>query len=175
MMNKLSWFNKTLLIYLLLISSVSFSSENQKEELSLVGSSSLSVWFWDVYDITLKAPNGKYIPNQFPLHMELTYKREIASKELVSETVKQWRRFDIEESKKKSWAELLNKFWPDVKAKDKISFYVDQKKITHFYFNGRFIGEIKQPGFADAFLSIWLAKDGPYPKMTKELLGQKKN
>jgi len=179
-MINISLLSKILLVSLFLLSSITKTSEPattlpETVELPLVGSSSLSVWFFDVYDITLKAPNGIYTAGHFPLNIELIYKRDITAKQLVSETVKQWKRFNLDESDVEAWAELLAKLWPDVKSDDIISFYVDQQKNTYFYFNEEFIGEIKQQGFADAFVCIWLDENGPYPKMTKELIGQKKS
>lgn len=147
------------------------ANEIPLKELNVVGRSSFSVWFWDIYDIELRTPSGTYKAGNFPLSLELTYKREISNIELVDETVNQWERFNIGEDQKKNWAKQLLVIWPSVKPADKITFYIDNEKVTYFYFNNQFIGEIGLAGFSDAFASIWLGLDGPYPKMTKKLIG----
>lgn len=162
--------NLIALLVLLLTFTVS-ASENRLKELTSVGRSSFSVWFWDVYDIELKTPNGIYVAGKYPLTLELTYKREISRIDLVEETLKQWQRFELSENNKKNWAKLLLDIWPNVKAEDKISFYIDNTKVTYFYFNQQFIGKISQADFSEAFSLIWLDQNGPYPEMTRELIG----
>ena len=162
--------NLIALLVLLLTFTVS-ASENRLKELTSVGRSSFSVWFWDIYDIELKTPNGIYVAGKYPLTLELTYKREISRIDLVEETLKQWQRFELSENNKKNWAKLLLDIWPNVKAEDKISFYIDNTKVTHFYFNQQFIGKISQADFSEAFSLIWLDQNGPYPEMTRELIG----
>ncbi len=147
------------------------ANESAQNDLTVVGRSNFSVWFWDIYDIELKTPSGIYEAGKFPLSLELTYKREISNVELVDETVNQWERFNISENQKKNWAKQLLAIWPSVKPADKITFYIDNEKITYFYFNDQFIGKIDQTGFSDAFASIWLGLNGPYPEMTKKLIG----
>ncbi|WP_258954297.1 chalcone isomerase family protein [Cycloclasticus pugetii] len=81
------------------------------------------------------------------------------------------KRFNISEEQKKNWAKQLLKIWPSVKPNDTITVYIDNEKITYFYFNGQFIGKINEAGFSDTFPSIWLSLNGPYPTMTKKLIG----
>ena len=162
---------KTIILFILLHTASIYANEVALKNLSLVGRSNFSVWFWDIYDIELKTPSGTYEAGEFPLSLELTYKREISNVELVDETVNQWERFNISENQKKNWAKQLLAIWPSVKPADKITFYIDNKRVTYFYFNNQFIGKINQTEFSSAFASIWLNLNGPYPEMTKKLIG----
>lgn len=166
-----------LIIACFICSAPAYASDNLKvnylpNDYLAVGQSSLSVLFWDVYDIQLKTPKGRFEYGQFPLILELTYKREITKQQLVAETLKQWKRFSIEENQKQQWAEKLLAIWPDVIDGDNISFHVDDSYTTFFYHNKIFIGEISSARFSTQFLAIWLAPNGPYPKLTKELIGK---
>ena len=86
---------KSFILLLLLHTGVISANELPIKELNVVGRSSFSVWFWDIYDIELRTPSGTYEAGSFPLSLELTYKREISNVELVDETVNQWERFNI--------------------------------------------------------------------------------
>lgn len=139
--------------------------------LKLVGTANLSIWWWDIYDAELYNAEGIYKSNQGPLLLKLTYQREIDSEDLVSETASQWERFSLGEDKTQAWLEQVATIWPDVKENDSITFYIDKIGNCHFYFNGQFIGSIKDPEFSENFVNIWLANDGPYPTMTRKLTG----
>jgi hypothetical protein len=161
---------KILILLLLLQTAIASANKLHLDDLNVVGRSNFSVWFWDIYDIELKTPSGTYEEGKRPLSLELTYKRVISNVELVDETLTQLKRFNISEEQKKNWAKQLLEIWPSVKPDDKITFYIDTKHVTYFYFNKQFIGEIKQADFSDTFSSIWLDPAGPYPNMTKKLI-----
>ena len=139
----------------------------------LVGSSNFSVWFWDVYDIELKTPDGKYLLGRYPLELELTYKRDIDKEDLVSETKNQWERYNIDKTIEANWLSLLSEIWPNVSENDRIRFRVCEDFKTQFFFNDAPIGEIIDRDFASYFSLIWLDPKGPYPKQVKRLTGQK--
>ena len=138
----------------------------------LVGSSSFSVWLWDVYDIELKTPDGKYLPGKHPLELELTYKREIDKDDLVSETKNQWERFKLDKQTETQWLNRLSEIWPNVKENDRITFRVCDDDKAQFFFNDSPIGEVADKNFASYFSLIWLDPKGPYPKQVKRLTGQ---
>ncbi|MFT5521871.1 MAG: hypothetical protein ACI9IA_002477 [Enterobacterales bacterium] len=149
------------------------ANSSSQEKLELVGESKLSFLFWDIYDIKLFAKAGKYIDKQLPIRLELKYQREISSEELVDETNKQWERFELDIERKKDWLNQLKDIWPNVKESDIISFHIDSQNHTWFYFNKNFIGKIEDQEFSRHFSLIWLDINGAYPKITKQLLGDK--
>jgi len=163
------------LSFLLLIFAFKLNASGKSDaKLALVGTSSFSVLFWDIYDISLYSRDGKYIAGQLPVTLEITYKRKIDSVELVEETENQWQRYKIDNQKKRRWLKALSLIWPDVDEKDIITFHINENKQTSFYFNQGFIGKIDDEEFAIAFSNIWLDVKGPYPKMTKRLIGKNK-
>ncbi|MGB0238345.1 MAG: chalcone isomerase family protein [Cycloclasticus sp.] len=163
--------NKIFTLLLLLHTANTNANKLHLDDLNLVGRSNFSVWFWDIYDIELKTPSGTYEEGKRPLSLELTYKRAISNIELVDETLTQLKRFNISEEQKKNWAKQLLEIWPSVKPSDTITVYIDNEKITYFYFNGQLIGKINEVDFSDTFPSIWLSLNGPYPALTKKLTG----
>ena len=164
---------KSCLLFTLLFICCSNTSANisSQENLELVGESKLSIFFWDIYEIKLYAKAGNYIDKQLPIILELKYQREISSEELVEETNKQWERFELNLEKKTDWLIQLKAIWPNVKKSDIITFHIDIQNHTWFYFNDSFIGKIEDKDFSRHFSLIWLDKNGPYPKITKQLLG----
>ena len=161
---------------LIMMTFLAFGSSLRAEEsyptnLSLVGQSSLSFFWWDIYDAELYNQSGQYQQDQWPLLLKLTYQRSIKSVDLLEETDSQWQRFNISQEQRQFWLSQLAKIWPDVHKDDSIAFYVDNSGNCHFYFNQSFIGSVNDAEFSVHFANIWLAKDGPFPKMTRKLTG----
>ncbi|MDO7643226.1 MAG: hypothetical protein MUQ62_00765, partial [Reinekea forsetii] len=122
----------------------------------LVGSSSLKVWLWDVYDVELKTTDGAYQRGIYPLQLEVTYKRAFSKKDLLSETQKQWQRFDLDAQQEQRWLQELNVFWPDISKQDRLRFQICADQTSRFFYNDRAIGRIEDPMFGDYFSLIWL-------------------
>lgn len=159
------------IVYLFLVNSALACGQDFKK----VGGSSLNVWFWHVYDIELKTADGIYKPEQYPLELELTYKRDIDKDDLVKETQSQWERFDLDSETQDRWLATLSEIWPNVEENDQIRFTVCEDQKTQFFFNGQPIGEIADIEFGKFFSLIWLDSKGPFPKLTSQLIGQTKN
>ncbi len=141
----------------------------------LIGSSSFSVWFWDVYEIELKTQDGSYTLGHFPLELALTYKRDIDKEDLIAETKNQWERYQLDPEIESQWLAQLDKIWPSVKENDRIAFRICDSQLTKFYFNDKPIGEVSDKDFAKYFSLIWLDPNGPYPKQVKRLTGNSSN
>jgi hypothetical protein len=161
-----------ILIITLFFSQYSHGIKNKANRLELVGSSTFSVLLWDIYDVSLYTANGDYVIGQVPITIELNYLRDIKRRDLIAETKSQWERFELEALDKKRWLEQLKKIWPNVKEQDTIAFQIDDQHDTRFYFNNAFIGKIEGKKFSYAFSMIWLDSNGPYPKMTRQLIGR---
>jgi len=153
-------------------SSLAYGADSCDSPPKLVGSSSLKVWLWDIYDVELKTADGTYQRGSYPLELEVTYKRAFSKKHLLSETEKQWQRFDIESEQEQRWLQSLASFWPDINKKDRVRFRVCADRTTAFYYNDLPIGRIDDLMFGEYFSLIWLDPDGPYPEMTRELTAQ---
>jgi hypothetical protein len=142
------------------------------EDFKLLGQARFSVLFWDIYDSKLLTSDGeKPFSNvcQYSL-FEIHYLRDISKKELLDNTVAQWRHLAIKEAEYKAFVPVLADIWPDLKAGDRLSM-LNQVGMTDFYLNSKKIGEIKSLDFAKTFLRIWLDENTSEPKLREQLLG----
>lgn len=146
-----------------------------QESLKLVGEGMMSYLFWDVYLARLYTKTGAYESEVRDTAIEFNYKLDIESKDLVEETIKQWRELELEEHQEEpQWANSLLEIWPDVKEGDQLLFYIDATGHANFYFNNQFRGQIPSKEFSARFKSIWLSEDTTAPKVRRKLLGQSK-
>ena len=164
--------NRLVAILIAVYGSLAYAANACKSPPELVGSSSLKVWLWDIYDVELKTADGTFQQGSYPLQLEVTYKRAFSKKHLLSETQKQWQRFNIEPEQEQRWLQSLDSFWPSINKKDRIRFQICADQTTRFFYNDLPIGRIDDPMFGDYFSLIWLDLDGPYPEMTRQLTAQ---
>ena len=138
----------------------------------LLGQAKFSVLFWDIYNSKLLTTDGEQPFSsacQSSL-FEIHYLRDISKKELLDNTVKQWRHLALDETKYKAYVPLLAAIWPDLKAGDRLAM-LNQTGTTDFYLNSKKIGEIESIDFAKTFLRIWLDENTSEPKLRQQLLG----
>ena len=141
--------------------------------LKLVGEGVMSVLFWDVYLAKYYTPSGSYSQELSPLALEFNYMMDIDAKDLVEETINQWRELDLDEHpQEKQWAEQLNVIWPDVAEGDQLIFRVNDQLHSRFYYNQQYVGSIESREFSERFAAIWLSEKTTAPKVRKKLLGQ---
>lgn len=166
---------KTIVIALSLLLSANIfaKSPSLPTDYKLVGKASLSFWWWDIYHSMLYTESGSYQTNENSLLLKLVYQRSISKQQLLDETQSQWKRFKIDVQQQKNWLQQLDAIWSDVKKNDSIAVYLDSQKQSHFYFNEKFVGTIKDAEFAKAFMDIWLSEEGEYPKLSRKLTGKK--
>jgi len=150
------------------------STKNSTENayFKLLGQATFSVLFWDIYNSKLLTTDGEQPFSsacQSSL-FEIHYLRDISRKELLENTVAQWRHLALEENVYKAYVPVLASIWPDLKAGDRLSM-LNQHGITDFYLNSKKIGEIKSLDFAKTFLRIWLDENTSEPKLRQQLLG----
>jgi hypothetical protein len=138
---------------------------------TLVGTAHMK-WLWlDIYQATVLTSTGTYKPNQWPLSLNLLYKRSITAEQLIQSTLDEWARQSINYNDQ--WLSKLGDIWPDVAPQDEIILYVDKVGISHFFYNSQFIGTIQDPLFAPAFTAIWLSDNTLKPALRDQLIGLK--
>ena len=142
------------------------------EKWQVVGSASLSVLWFDIYDATLMTPNGQFESYAKPLAISLNYKRDISKEELIEETDKQLKRFIKDDAIRQGWLDQLNQIWPAIEKGDQLIYRTDQKGIGYFIFNEVLIGSIDDPLFTHTFPQIWLSPQGNYPTLASRLRGE---
>lgn len=136
-----------------------------------VGHAELRVFFMKIYRAELYSATGRYEKLQGPLMLRLTYRRDISSSRLVSETRKQIG--DLPGEQLDRWMARLANMWPNLEEGDDLTFYMDPGGWGHFHHNGQYIGSLEDRAFTEAFMNIWLADDSAYPKLTRKLRGER--
>ena len=138
--------------------------------LKQVGTSTLRVAFFKVFDSALFTESGDWRDPRTSFRYELTYARSISGNCLVSQTTKEWDHLGFQDNRRSRWVEALKAIWPDVNKGDTIAFDVDAEGVSRFYFNGAWLGTINDPDFAPSFIAIWLSPDTSRPAHRDGLL-----
>ncbi len=139
--------------------------------LQLTGEARLKVLFWNVYDARLFTVEGRYRERGYPLALQLDYLRDIASSDLVDETLRQWQKQGLDGHPRiEAWLAKLAELWPDVTEDDAITLVVDVRGRSSFYFNDALLGSIDDPEFSDYFAAIWLSENTTSPRVREKLI-----
>ncbi|RUO70246.1 chalcone isomerase family protein [Pseudidiomarina salinarum] len=140
-------------------------------DMQQVGSTRLSVLFWDLYDAELLTDSGSY-DNYEQRALRLTYLRDIESAELVESTREEWQRLNIEITEQhEQWLDRLNSIWPDITEGDCLLLVENNAGHGVFYNGQGKLGSIENQTFTDQFFAIWLDKDSRFKDERDELLG----
>ena len=121
-----------------------------------------------VYEASLWAAGDD--PARPPLALQLTYKRNIAGKDIAEASVKEIRNLGMaDETRLKFWGGQMERIFPDVRPGDQITgLYLPSG--ARFFDNDRLIGVIGEPDFARAFFAIWLDARTSAPELRAALL-----
>jgi hypothetical protein len=131
------------------------------------GSGSFRRFGFLVYEATLWAGDDPLRP---PLALRLTYKRSIAGRAIAEASVKEMRQLGLaDEQQLRLWGEQMERIFPDVRPADEIvGLHLPQG--ARFFHNGRLIGAVGEPAFAEAFFAIWLDPRTSAPELRAALL-----
>jgi hypothetical protein len=168
-----------LFLLLLSVANCSVSQIKSSEELfngmSLIGSADFRYLFWKIYTAELYSENDAFeYFNESPLVLKLTYKRGFTASQLMTETRKQFEMLELPEESIKKWIENLQAIYIDVSPDDTIILYIDNEASSHFYFNSRYLGTVKNEDFSRYFSAIWLARQDRYANFSDRLTGATK-
>lgn len=136
--------------------------------LQAVGQAKFKVMWFEVFEARLFTPSGKFESYQSELALELEYRRDFTRKQLLKETAKQLKPY-ASEAQIRLWLERLDSIFSGVKRGDRLGVYLRPSGEASFYFNRRFVGRVLDPNFGPAFVRIWLADNGAYPKLAQAL------
>lgn len=144
---------------------------NTPQAMKEVGKARFSIFIWDVYESRLLTDSGNYESDiQQDLRYEITYLRDISSKELIKRTIEQWQHLGFQQQSYTDYLPALTASWPDIRAGDKLTLLVKDNKSA-FYHNLKLTHVIESQQFAPLFLDIWLSKYTSQPKLRAALLG----
>jgi len=155
----------------LLVATLSLSvSVYGYRDYSVVGQGNMRWFMINLYEARLLSEDGRYLPNQRPVALEISYKKRIRKSSLIGATKSEWQRMSVVYSP--DWLAGLNAFWPDVDNGDVLTLHVDSDGVSVFYFNQKQIGTINDQDFSQAFLSIWLSDKSSNQRLRNKLLGK---
>lgn len=137
-----------------------------------VGEARLRVFLFDVYDSELSTPTGAYEPGQRPVKLKITYLRAFKASSIVQQTIKEWRHLGLAPEQYEPYLALIDGLWPDIEKGDTLTFIVGTDEGTEFLHNGRSLGGVNHPSFAQDFLAIWLSPDTSQPELRAQLIGE---
>jgi hypothetical protein len=121
-----------------------------------------------VYEATLWAAGDD--PLRPPLALKLTYRRNIAGKDIAEASVKEIRNLGLADSAQlKRWGEQMERIFPDVKPGDHI-LGVHLPEGARFFYNDQPAGTVDDAAFARAFFAIWLDSKTSAPDLRAALL-----
>lgn len=124
-------------------------------------------WGFSVYDMEYSADSA--FPKE-PFLLELKYKRSLSGLKIAERSQEEMLKIGGPESKVNEWTVTMKSIFPDVKAGDSIRGFVDKDKKSYFCKDGKLLGTIADPEFADYFFGIWLSEKTTRPDLRKKLL-----
>ena len=142
--------------------------------LSQVGQGRLTWLGFGIYRASLWSGDGRYDglqPGQ-PVALALWYERKFSRQQLLDITVGEWERLGIAPAPvREAWAHELDAIWLDVQPGDNMTALVMPGEATLFYDRDRLLGQVTDPAFGQAFLSIWLDSRSAVRDLRAQLLG----
>lgn len=182
----MKWFAAALMAFVVQ-SSVWASAPNWQdktrwEKWPTVGTSSLSLLFFNIFQSELKTPTGEYqdssVVTSQPLALSIVYQRDVSKQQLMEATKEQWENLGYDSQIQQRWLRELEAIYTSVKSGEKLVYITDG--VTgefHFYKHNQSaekLGEITSESLNNAFLSIWLSPSTEYPAHREKLIGLKK-
>lgn len=142
-------------------------------ELRRVGAGDLHWLGRPVYEASLWTRDGRfdgYTAGE-PVALALWYRRSFSRDELVRITATAWRLLDVPGHQRETWSQSLRSLWPDVAPGHNLTAVVVPGHATRFYSHERLLGQVDDPAFGPAFLSIWLDSRSVVRDLRSRLLG----
>lgn len=138
----------------------------------VVGDARMSLMFWNIYDVMLLAPNGKWSADK-PFALQLTYLRHLDGSKIADRAVQEMRGQGMkDEVKLTTWYTQMRKIFPDVNEGDTLTGIFTKDGNTIFLSSGKEIGRIDDAEFTNNFSAIWLSPKTSAPEVRLRLLGQ---
>ncbi len=146
-------------------------SADPVKELDQVGTATLRVLFWTIYNSTLYSIDGQFRGVEPGIALELSYRRRLTTTTLIDWTRREWKKQSLFSKQTEEWLQILSTIWSDVKRGDVLVLKVGSELSSEFYKNDEFIGSLNDPLFTTNFLSIFISEESSYPKLRARLVG----
>lgn len=138
---------------------------------AVVGRGILSYAFWDIYEATLYAPEGRVDAGK-PVALSIAYYHAIDGKDIADRSVQEIRDQGFaDEVRLAAWHAQLKAIIPNVNKGTVLSAVYTPGRETTFYDGDTAIGTIKGDDFGQLFFNIWLSEKTSEPQLRRALLG----
>jgi hypothetical protein len=108
-------------------------------------------------------------PERAPRALQLTYGRRISREKIVAASLDEMAALGAARERLPAWGQQLAALLPDVVAGDRL-LGIHEPGGALFYFNGRWLGEVRDAEFARRFFGIWLDPQTSAPELRAALL-----
>lgn len=148
----------------------------------VLGEANFKFFLFNVYDARLLV-DGRVYNNDSDVRsswkskrsiaLEITYNRDASGEKIVETTINEIDRQAIaDQLTLNQWEKMIEPIFPDIKKGDKIIARYDSEGKTEFSWNDRYIGQVSDARFSEAFFDIWLSSDSSDLDFTNQLFGQ---
>lgn len=128
-------------------------------------------WAWlAIYTITLETPEGSPYKASAGHRINITYKRNFNSEQILSQTLKEWEYQGISRQVGEPWLLYLEDSMPNMSKGDTLTLEVSSVESALLRFNNKVIDQFEDAQFIQNFAGIWLGEKTSHPKMRKYLL-----
>jgi hypothetical protein len=142
--------------------------------LRLVGAGELRWLGFRIYDASLWTSSGRHagFTAEETVALSLWYRRSFTRDELLKITETAWRKLGhVDPAQRARWLAELRSFWTDVAPGQNVTTVVLPGGPTRFYDQRSRFGQVDDPAFGPAFLSIWLDPRSVVSDLRIRLLG----
>jgi Chalcone isomerase-like len=142
--------------------------------LQLVGAGELRWLGLPIYDASLWTSSGRHagFTAGDTVALSLWYRRSFTRDQLLEVTATAWRKLgQVDPAQRERWLTELRSFWTDVVPGQNVTTVVLPGGPTRFYDQRGRIGQVDDPAFGPAFLSIWLDPRSLVSDLRIRLLG----
>jgi hypothetical protein len=112
-------------------------------------------------------------PHDAPFALDLHYRRAFEGAKIAERSVSEIAKLGYGTPEQRGrWDVAMKQVFPDVNRGDRLTGVSLPGGIVRYFLNGRAIGEIAEPGFAQAFFGIWLDPKSSEAGFRRMLLGE---
>ena len=142
--------------------------------LKVQGGGELTFFGISVYDGYYWSPTRGWTQDG-PYALDLHYHRALDGAKIAERSVSEIAKLGYGTREQRTrWGEEMRRMFPDVRRGDRLTGVNLPGGVVRYFHNGKSIGEIADPGFAQAFFGIWLDPKTSEADFRQLLLGEKR-
>ena len=142
--------------------------------LKVQGGGELTFFGISVYDGYYWSPTRGWTQDG-PYALDLHYHRALDGAKIAERSVSEIAKLGYGTREQRTrWGEEMRRMFPDVRRGDRLTGVNLPGGVVRYFHNGKSIGEIADPGFAQAFFGIWLDPKSSEADFRQLLLGEKR-